>query len=263
MKVDVLISTMCQVDFSLLDKMKVSSDCVVVNQCGADGVNEFEYVGNRVKWINSSEKGLSRSRNLAIEGSIADICLIADDDMVYLEGYADRVSREFESRKDADIIAFIVDGMGRPFKSYPKSVKKLNFFSAMRVSSVQIAFRRERLISSGVNFKVEFGAGSIFYAGEENIFLSECLRRGLKLYFVPVKIADIYLGESTWFEGFNDRYFFTKGATFAAMSRSLSAILILQFAFRKRSLYRGTFSMVQVLKMMLRGRKSYLDESYR
>lgn len=258
MNIDVLISTMEQKDYSLLEKMNISSDCVVVNQCGSDSIVEFEFRGCNVKWINSSEKGLSRSRNLAIRNSTADICLIADDDLLYVDGFADKVLVEFERNKDAAIIAFVVEGVGRIFKSYPKTKKKLNFFSAMKVSSVQISFDRKKLLDKGVSFKEEFGAGSLFYAGEESILLSDCLRKNMTAYFVPVKIAYLYFGESSWFKGFDESYFVTKGAVFTAMSKSLSIPLVVQFAIRKRRLYHKEFSTAKALRYMLKGRVKYL-----
>ena len=253
---------MNQVDYDLLNDMRISSGCVVVNQCGQDSVVEFDYRGYPIKWINSSEIGLSRSRNLAIKNSTADICVLADDDLVYVDEYSAHILNEFVKIKGADILAFRVDGIGRIFKTYPKSIKKLNFISSMKVSSVQIAFKRKRFIDHSFFFKEEFGAGSIFYAGEENVLLSECRRVGFKLYFVPTKVADLHMGDSTWFEGFNERYFIAKGASFTAMSKSLAILLIVQFAFRKRTLYQHQSTLSQALKSMLKGRRIYLSGKY-
>jgi len=262
MKIDVLISTMNQTSYDLLDHMRIHSDCVVVNQCGKDSFEEFSYQGYQVKWINSSEIGLSRSRNLAIKNSSADICVLADDDLVYVDGYSTCVLGAFDSLPFADILAFKVDGIGRSFKKYPGAVRKLNFFSLMKVSSVQIAFKRDRFIDEGVFFREEFGAGSIFYAGEESVLLSECQRKGLNMYFVPEKLADLYLGDSTWFEGFNERYFITKGANFTAMSKPLAVLLIIQFAFRKRHIYQRQSTLRKALRYMLKGRRIYLSGNY-
>ncbi len=262
MKIDVLISTMNKASYDLLDSMRIDSDCVVVNQCGKDSFEEFSYRGYQVKWINSSEIGLSRSRNLAIKNSSADICVLADDDLVYVDGYSSCVLGAFDNLSLADILAFKVDGIGRSFKVYPGDVKKLNFFSLMKVSSVQIAFKRDRFIDKSIFFREEFGAGSIFYAGEESVLLSECRRKGLNIYFVPDKVADLHLGDSTWFEGFNERYFITKGANFTAMSKPLALFLIIQFAFRKRSLYQHQSTLRKALRYMLKGRKIYLSGNY-
>ncbi|MCF7203584.1 glycosyltransferase family 2 protein [Pseudomonas oligotrophica] len=263
MKIDILISTMNQANYDLLDSMRINSDCVVVNQCGKDSFEEFSYRGHKVKWINSSEIGLSRSRNLAIKNSSADICVLADDDLIYVEGYADLVVSQYDKMQDADLLAFVVEGIDRVFKTYPANTQRLNFISSMKVSSVQISFKRKKFVDNGISFKEEFGAGSTFYVGEENIMLSDCWRIGLGMYFVPLKIADIILGSSTWFEGFNKRYFIAKGACFAAMSKPLAVLLIVQFALRKQRLYKNESTLVQALKNMLKGRKAYLKGNYK
>lgn len=258
MKLEVLVSTMAQEDYSLFERMNLSSDCVVVNQCGREFVADLNMKGNSVKWIDSAGTGLSRSRNLAIDNSVADVCVIADDDLVYIDGYDERILNAFHCYKDADVLAFIVEGKNGFFKDYGERPKKLNFLTAMKVSSVQVAFKRKSLVDNNLRFNTEFGAGSTFYCGEENILLSECLRAGLKLYFVPVKIADVYMGDSSWFAGFNERYFNSRGAAFTAMSNKLSIPLIVQFALRKRGMYMHNFSFFQVLRFMLNGRQMFL-----
>ena len=75
---------MNQKDYSLIDKMRIKTDAVVVNQCQEDNSQEFIKNGHRIRWINSSTRGLSISRNICLENATADICLIADDDLEYL-----------------------------------------------------------------------------------------------------------------------------------------------------------------------------------
>ena len=52
---------------------------------------------------------------------------------------------------------------------------------------------------------------------EENALLFQCLRKKLKVYYIPKVIADLHIGESTWFTERNEQYFMGKGAAFAAM----------------------------------------------
>lgn len=99
MRVEVLVSTMNQTDYSLVEKMRISTDAVVVNQCQEDSVIEYDYNGNRIKWINSTTRGLSVSRNICLSEARGEICLIADDDLEYVEGYAEIVQKAFENNK--------------------------------------------------------------------------------------------------------------------------------------------------------------------
>ena len=111
MSVEVLVSTMNQTDYSLVEKMRISTDAVVVNQCQEDSVIEYDYNGNRIKWINSTTRGLSVSRNICLSEARGEICLIADDDLEYVEGYAEIVQKAFENNKKASIIRFKVLGI--------------------------------------------------------------------------------------------------------------------------------------------------------
>ena len=43
MEIQILVATMFQTDYSLLDKINVQSDAVVVNQCDLDNINSFRY----------------------------------------------------------------------------------------------------------------------------------------------------------------------------------------------------------------------------
>ena len=96
--------------------------------------------------------------------------------------------------------------------------------------------------------------------GEENSLLFSCLRKKLKIRFEPKEIADLHIGESTWFDGYNEGYFIGIGAAFASMSMLLSHILILQFAIRKYKLYKNDCSLWFAIKTMQKGRKLYINE---
>ena len=210
------------------------------------------------QWINTFDRGLSKSRNLAIRNSDADICMISDDDLVYVDDYEEIVKTQFELYPDADIITFQVEGIEEKFKDYHNKMRKLNYLTSMKVSSVEIAFKRSSIVKNNIYFDENFGAGAKYQMGEENIFLTQCIRMGLKVIYIPIKIADLHMGESSWFKGCNKDYFISKGAQFTAMSRLLSIPYIIQFALRKHKLYRIDMNLVNSLKYMFQGRKEYL-----
>ena len=109
-------------------------------------------------------------------------------------------------------------------------------------------------------FNELLGAGAKYSMGEENDFLFKCLKKGLKIKYIPIKIADLYIGESSWFNGYNDKYFIDRGASFTSMSKRFSNILIVQFAIRKRKLYKDKMSVIKAIKLMLCGKKDYLNQ---
>ena len=95
--------------------------------------------------------------------------------------------------------------------------------------------------------------------GEENIFLYDALKKGKKIYYVPIKIAELKEVESTWFAGYDEVFFISRGANYCAMSRFFSHFLILQFALRKKELYIEKMSTAKAIKYMYKGRKEYLS----
>lgn len=258
----VLVSAMMQANTGIIRDLKIQSDLVLINQTDINSTRQFEFNNHSVIWIDSKTRGLSKSRNLALQNSSADICVLADDDLIYVDGYKQHILNAFDTFPDADILAFMVDGIDGEFKKYSNHPKRLNLITSMKVASVQIAFRRKSIIENDIGFNENFGAGAKFSSGEENIFLANCLNKNLKLYFVPIKIADVYLGDSTWFTGFNQQFFITKGATLTAISKSLSIPFIVQYATRKKKLYAKEMSFSNALRYMLLGRQKFINHDF-
>ena len=259
MLLQVLVSTMETGNFELKEKMNIQSNAIIINQGSNNSIEKLEAKGKLVTWINSTERGLSVSRNMALENASADICLLADDDEVFIDNYEQIILGQFKKNPDYDIIAFQVEGIEEKFKNYSSKERDIGFIYSMKISSVEIAFRLDRIKEKAIRFNELFGAGSKYFAGEENIFLYDCLRAGLKIKYVPIKIADLHIGQSSWFKGYNEEYFIAKGAIFTAMSKTFSAVLILQFAFRKRDLYKENHSIIEAIQLMFKGRKEYLS----
>ena len=106
MRVQVLVAAMNQYNHSLLEKMHIQSDVIVGNQCDFNGIEHFEYKGYSATYLNFEERGVGLNRNNTLMRATGDICLFADDDMVYVENYPELIEKAFWDYPDADIIAF-------------------------------------------------------------------------------------------------------------------------------------------------------------
>lgn len=252
----VLVSTMHQNNNFLVKKMNIKTDAIIVNQCDTEKIEFF--LDKRVQWINTKTRGLSISRNAALKKANDKLCLFADDDLVYVDNYEKIIEKQFLINPEVDIITFQVEGIEKKFKNYKNRIKKLNYLGIMKVSSVEIAIRLDSIKKYNIEFNEKFGSGSLFSMGEENIFLKKCLDKNLKILYVPIKIADLHIGESTWFKGFNEKYFFDKGAIFYEMTNKYYKILILQFAIRKYRLYKKNISFKSAYLKMIEGANFYL-----
>lgn len=83
------------------------------------------------------------------------------------------------------------------------------------------------------------------------------MKKGLRIYTSSSKIADVYNYESSWFTGYNEKYFFDKGALFAAISKRIAYPLIIQFALRKYPKYKKNIGFFDAYKYMVQGLKHY------
>lgn len=261
MKLQVLLSAMFLKDESYIDSLNITTDAVVINQCDNDTERTVKRkrpdgLTQTVNYIETTQRGLSRSRNMAIKKAEADICILCDNDVEYLPDYENSIRDGFLKHPDADLIVFYIERKEKPVPNYPKS-KRMGYLSVLKIFSPEVAFKPQSI--KGIRFDERFGAGSGQYLmGEENIFLYDCLKKGLKIYYEPVKIAKLREEESTWFTGYDERFFISRGAGYCAMSSFFSVILIFQYAFRKRYLYSGNITMTRALSCMFKGRREYL-----
>ena len=260
-KFQVLLSILKMDDINYIDSLKITGDAVVVNQCDNEineNINRRSVNGSdqAVKYVETKQRGLSRSRNMAIENSDSEICILCDNDVVYVDDYEKIIIDEFEKRKDADIIVFYIKRKEKPVPNY-ETARKMNYLSVLKIFSPEIAFRRENI--SDIKFDENFGAGSGKYImGEENIFLYDALKKKKNIYYVPIKIAELKEVQSTWFSEYDERFFISRGANYAAMSKIWSHVLIWQFALRKINLYQDKMNLKQAVMNMYKGRKEYL-----
>lgn len=260
MNIQLLVSTMHQKDISILSKMNVSSDAVVINQCDEENRKEFRWKSFNIIWINTVERGLSKSRNMALQNASADVCVLADDDEVFCDNYGAIVLESFNNNPKCSMIRFQVEGIEKKFKDYPTQQKKIGYMSSMKISSVELAVKREDIIRNRIMFNELIGSGTEFLMGEENAFVFQCLLNSLKGIYIPKKIADLHIGESSWFKGFNAEYFIGRGAAFAAMSSRMAVLFNLQFALRKYCLYKDQLDILEALRYMNYGKKKYIEK---
>ena len=145
-----------------------------------------------IRIVFSATQGLSVNRNNAIRHASAPFCLIADDDLRYSPAGLSKIISFFRDHPDVDIATFAyTDSRGKFEKSYagnkfPLDTPSKGYF----VSSIEIAFRRERVVATGVTFNERFGLGcQVYGSGEEELWVKDLLDAGLEGYFVPVVIA--------------------------------------------------------------------------
>ncbi len=251
MTLEILLSCMHQSDDALIRRSHITGDVLAINQCDREGEAIFPTPHGTARMVHTTQRGLTRSRNRAIESAVGDICLLCDDDEVFVEGYENAILSAWEKLPQADLVIF---KMTNRTPSFSEKVQPLRFPKTMKVSSWQISFRREALLASGVRFDTLLGAGTGNGAEEELKFLLDCERAGLKIYYAPVAIASVAQEASTWFSGFDARFFENRGATTRyILGAPLACAYALYYVARKKEMYRATIPPRAVLAATFRG----------
>jgi glycosyltransferase involved in cell wall biosynthesis len=230
---EILISTKDRDNLDFLNNIFVnnnthSNPILIINQ--TQNLNFSCPHSDNINLINVNEIGLSKSRNLAIENAKADICLLADDDIVYENNFESIILNAFNLNPSADIITFKMnDFKGNSFKDYP-IIKKHNKKSLSFVNSVVIAFRRNSIISNKVFFDENFGLGSTFQTADEYVFLRDALNLNLDIVFHNEVILS-HPVDSSGKDVASDRILFAKGALFYKYYNILSFLKLIHYLY--------------------------------
>lgn len=229
MRVQVLASVMNQSFDDIVNRMGLDSDAVIVNQCDELGYQEQERGGNRLRFFSFPERGIGRSRNEAILRADGDILLFSDEDIVYEPGYAAAVEEEFRHMPDTDMILFNVTVEEERRTYHITKRRRVHWYNCGRYGAVSFAVRRESLLASGVTFSLLFGGGARYSNGEDSLFLKEFLEKGFRVCTAPVTIAREEPGESTWFAGYNEKFFHDRGVLYHYLYGRMKYMMALRF----------------------------------
>ncbi|WP_421240635.1 glycosyltransferase [Aeromonas enteropelogenes] len=258
MGLEILMATMHKKNISDIDwKYKnTNADILLINQADFNG---SEVIGN-IRMLSCKERGSSNSRNMALKNATGDICLIADDDVGYVDGMENIVLGAFEKYPDADIITFqIVTPEGNPFNAgYPQQSQWHNWRSILRCASIEIAFRRDAVLKAGLSLDTNFGLGSKYRVHDEIIFLKDAMDRGLKLLYLPIPIV-IHPAESSGTD-FNDHLVTSKGAAFVRLFGLKGMFFNLVFSLKKHGEYADRYSFIKFLMTMFQGSVKFIKE---
>ncbi len=153
--------------------------------------NELKRTDVKIYYLEGS--GLSKSRNLAISKTIAEIAIIADDDVSYCDKYFDDVIEVYKNNPPMDVVCFKINTTDSEseYKNYPELNHDLSISIPHYVSSIEITFKPERIRGKGIQFDTRFGLGSKFLpAGEEDIFINDCIKNDLEVHYFPYYIVN-------------------------------------------------------------------------
>lgn len=222
----VLVAAMNQTGDSLPDKMNIQTDAIVGNQCATNSIEEFLYKNHRIKYLNFSERGVGLNRNNALMRADGDILIFADEDETFNDGYADVVEKAYCDIPDADAIIFNITTVGATVgRREIKKVHRIHWWNALNYGAARLTVRNDSVKRENIVFHRQFGGGTSYSSGEDTLFITDLIKRGQKVFAYPANIASVDQTSSTWFRGYTEKYFYDKGALFAALSKKIGWLL--------------------------------------
>lgn len=262
-RLQVQIVTMRQTDFSLLEKMNIQCDAIIGNQgMDANSVTSTVFRGHDVTMYSWREKGVGLNRNNLILRGDSEIILFADDDVVYDDGYVETVLNAFDKHPEADGITF--DVLPIPDTINPdlnKTWHRIRWYNCLKYGAPRLAIRSRVLKEKNIYYSLLFGGGAKYSSGEDSLFINQLLQAGVKLYAFPARIGTVTF-ETTWFNGYTEKYFYDKGVFFYFLSHRYAKPLCLQYCIRRQALFKEVYGWKDAYKLMLEGIEQYRKGLY-
>lgn len=237
-RLQVLVATMHQTDFSLIEKMNIRADVIIANQADYEAVTECSFGPYHAKMITTRTRGVGVNRNIALQAADAEIVLFADDDIRYEDDAFNEVLRAFDALPQADLIAFGADitKNGTVTRQIRHPVKRRHLWNSMQFGAAFLAARRKPVYEKQITFSELFGGGCVFGSGEDTMFLKDCLANKLVLFSHSYVLGSCASDVSSWFEGYREKYFYDKGAWTAAAFPKTKCFMKWYFMLRLRRL---------------------------
>ncbi len=256
MTFELLVSCVKKDPHELAAQMNIASDAVIVSQLEEkDSEETFELAGNMVRAIKSTTRGVGLNRNICIENSTADIILFADEDIVYDEGYEEKVLKEFTDHPDADAIFFNVRVCEERRTYWNEDYKWVKWYNSGRYPAYSIAVRASKLKAAGVKYSLLFGGGAKYSNGEDSLFINDMRKAGFKMLASPVVLGEEIPRPSTWFNGYNDKLFYDRGVLYHFLYGKWAMLWGFRWVYKMRPDYEKDYPYKKAKDMLFKGIK--------
>lgn len=235
MTLQLLVSAVKKDPRQLAEQMHIDSDAVIINQCEENAYDEWEYRDHTIRAYSFAERGVGLSRNNALLRADHTISLFADEDIVYEDGYEEKVLHAFEKYPQADMLLFNVEVEEARRTYHIDSFGRVRQYNCGRYPTYSFAIRTEKIHQKNITFSLLFGGGAKYSNGEDSLFIKECITKRLHVYRVPVTIGREVPRPSTWFQGYNEKFFFDRGVLYRHLFGFLAGALALRFLYRHKA----------------------------
>lgn len=188
----ILITTMNEwierVKKELLPQLEEVDEVIISHQITrSDILPEIKRLWDNVKYYTLHSRWVSINRNNTLQYATSTICLICDDDVSYVQWFDQVIINNFKDNEQYDLLSFeFVDPNQEKLKKYPPEwCHKMT--SVLNLWWLEIAFKRESILSQWILFDENFGF-SKYISWEDSIFLTDCIKSGMKCAHVKENI---------------------------------------------------------------------------
>lgn len=235
MTLQLLVSAVNQNPRELAEKMKIASDAIIINQCNENAYDEWIQDGHNIQAYSFAEKGVGLSRNNALLRADHDISLFADEDIVYADGYAEKVLQAFEEHPEADMLLFNMEVCEERRTYHIEEFGRVKQHNCGRYPTYSFAIRTEKMHKANITFSLLFGGGAKYSNGEDSLFIKECITKRLKVFRVPVTIGTEVPRPSTWFQGYTEKFFYDRGVLYYHLYGFMAKPLAMRFLLKNKA----------------------------
>lgn len=260
MRLQMLVSAVKQDVKKLPTIMNLECDAIIVNQnpegdAVYDSFSHQDTLGHThmIQAYTLPEKGVGLSRNTALMRADGDIALFADEDIVYDSGYADRILKEFQKHPEADMLLFNVRVCENRRTYYTENFGKVGLHNCGRYPAYSFAIRTEMMHGANLSYSLLFGGGARYANGEDSLFIRDCIKAGLQVYKTPIEIGEEKERESTWFHGYNAKFFHDRGVLYHFLYGRLAKPIAVRFLLKHKEIMCREISVKKAYALMKDG----------
>ncbi|MCR5348857.1 MAG: hypothetical protein K6E59_04540 [Bacilli bacterium] len=243
---------------ALFDFLHIETDAIFSNQNEKRGHYELEKNGHHIDVFEFDDVGVSKNRNHVLDLAPDGLCLCVDDDCVLEKGYEETVSSFFKQRLcEVALFNGRVPYEGNRLVHDKKTARVRRFKDVSYAGGPGLAFLGSALKKSSLRYDERLGYPNELYIGEDSLFLKNLAASPLCFYRSETPIFTVAIDKednSIYFQGYDDKFFFVKGALAKILypSRHFFYPLYVAFAVAKKS----KTPFLRVYKKMKEGRKA-------
>lgn len=252
-RIEFVIATTGRENLDFAKKMNLHAPAVIANQCGRYQILQDE----SLVMVGTPTRGVGINRNLGINLTDAEYAFIVDDDMVFYDNAVDILNQALEAHPDADVIIFGFDYVtdSKVVRKRMQKSERVKLHNCLNYGICCALVRVASIRQKNISFTTLFGGGCLYGSGEDSLFYLECVRKKLKIYTYADSVGMNLYRESTWFNGYNEKFFFDKGAWIACAFPNLKWFIKWYFVARLGRL--SGLSLKRIIREVNSGIKAY------